>query len=141
MKKIYRYLFLLLFLIIPFSVKASTTVFNFSYTGNYQTFTVPVDGIYKVQLWGASGGDAGGYVGGNGAYTSGNIELKAGDTIYIYVGAGGTNSTGTLVQNTNFNGGGYLDSNIYTDRQGGGATDIRYFTSAPTSSDISWNSA
>src|SRR5574344_2712133 len=141
MKKIYRYLFLLLFLIIPFSVKASTTVFNFSYTGNYQTFTVPVDGIYKVQLWGASGGDAGGYVGGNGAYTSGNIELKAGDTIYIYVGAGGTNSTGTLVHNTNFNGGGYLDSNIYTDRQGGGATDMRYFTSAPTSSDISWNSA
>ena len=29
---------------------------TYSYTGDYQTFTVPYTGMYKIELWGAAGG-------------------------------------------------------------------------------------
>src|SRR5699024_6619109 len=29
--------------------------FNYSYTGTNQTFTAPIDGAYRIQLWGAQG--------------------------------------------------------------------------------------
>ena len=57
------------------------TSFDFSYTGDIQIFTVPVDGYYKVELWGASG--AGTY-GGKGAYTSGTIYLSK-DTVFYLI--------------------------------------------------------
>ena len=98
-------------------------VFEFDYTGNVQDFKVPCNGEYKIELWGASGGDT---YAGKGAYTKGNIELSSLNTYYIYVG-GGTGSCFMEDHDENFNGGGLCtaDKNTRTWGTGGGATDIR----------------
>lgn len=106
---------------------------DYYYTGNYQTFNVPITGWYSVQMYGAQGGRYGlqsdtqgcswGGVNltteaGLGAYTSGSIHLNAGDTLYVYVGGKGGDrnyATGGA-----FNGGGST-----TAGGGGGATDLR----------------
>ena len=67
--------------------KSST---NFKPIGNdTQEFTVPENGggWYRIELWGAQGGNGGG---GLGAYTSGVIKLNSGDRLYIYAGKAGT---------------------------------------------------
>ncbi|MBO5530694.1 MAG: hypothetical protein J5970_04775 [Bacilli bacterium] len=110
--------------------------YNYNYTGDYQVFTAPADGEYKLEAWGASTDDISkctwyGCTPENekrskGAYTSGNIKLEKGDTLYIYVGSKGI--SGTNIDNVSiFNGGGSLtgslsDGNNFT---GGGASDIR----------------
>lgn len=90
---------------------ASQTVAEYAYTGNYETFIVPKDGIYKIELWG-SGGEIYENVHsetvGKGGYTSGNIYLTEGEKLYIYVG-----------NEEDFNGGGSGEAG------GGGATDVR----------------
>ena len=90
--------------------------FNFEYTGEEQTFTVPVDGFYKFELWGSKGADDGNATAGRGAYVSGNIELTKGEVLYIYVGG---NTTGFNSIRSNINS---VDSKVY---YGGGATDVR----------------
>lgn len=59
-----------------------------------QTYTVPPgeSGWYRIELWGAQGGQNGGL----GAYTSGIIKLTEEDELYIYVGKhdGSTSSSG-----------------------------------------------
>ena len=97
-------------------------VYDYSYTGSYKKFVAPADGLYKVELWGASGG---GTLGGKGAYTSGEVELNQGDTFYVYVGQGSSGNSST------FNGGGSCGSNCSA---GGGASDIRLVNGA-------WNSS
>lgn len=95
----------------------------FSYTGGYQIFDVPYNGYYKVELWGASGGNL--TYGGKGAYVSGIINLDRDMNLYVYVGGeGGSNATITNLGG--YNGGGYSGnySTIYS-YGGGGATDIR----------------
>ena len=49
-----------------------------------QEYVVPSgeSGWYKIQLWGAQGGNNGGL----GAYTSGVIHLSEGDKLYFYIG-------------------------------------------------------
>lgn len=94
-------------------------VAQIDYTGSGQTFTAPKSGFYKVELWGAAGSNTSGF--GNGAYTSGIIELEKGEKLYVYVGA----------RANTFNGGGYCDE---TTKHGGGATDIRLINGA-------WNNA
>ena len=100
------------------------TVFNFDYTGDVQAFTAPIKGTYKIEAWGASGGDVTIndviYQGGLGGYTSGTINLEKNQTLYIYVGSSPSNYEG------GYNGGaagGYETDGKYTG--GGGATDIR----------------
>ena len=150
--------------LIPFSLsdygeKASITVYakwipyrvwNYSYksVGDYmgaeQKFTAPVTGEYKLEAWGANGGNAktsNGFArnGGRGAYTSGTIHLEAGQTIYIYVGGRGSDGVncprptsprnGVWVKG-GWNGGGIAVSdtgwsNDDTSGSGGGATDFR----------------
>jgi hypothetical protein len=114
---------------------------EFPYTGSYQTFTVPQDGNYKIELWGAQGGD-GRYwntteyrttlVGGKGAYTSGTIMLNAGSNIYIYVGGQGgrTDFNSATGGASGWNGGGHGGTDTdgtspEAGAGGGGATDIR----------------
>ena len=93
----------------------SQTVYEYDYTGEEQTFTAPRSGYYKLETWGAQGGDRGNNNGGKGGYSTGIIYLEENETIYIYVGGNGTTNNG-------YNGGGLLPGlNIY----GGGATDIR----------------
>lgn len=105
---------------------------NYTYTGNYQIFETPVSGYYKIELWGAQGGDS--TNGGKGGYASGVINLNKGDKLYIYAGGmGPSNSSATNVGG--YNGGGY--SGYYSTVNsygGGGATDVRLNSGL-------WNSA
>lgn len=95
--------------------------YTFSYTGSAQTFTVPADGTYQVELWGAQGGGAG--AGGKGAYTKGTITLTTNSQFAVMVGetlnAGG-GQTGSRIT---FSGGGKGGGNNAL--PGGGATDFR----------------
>ena len=95
--------------------------YPFSYTGNEQTFTVPCEGNYKIEVWGA----AGGYTseskhGGYGGYSKGTIELDADETLYINVGGQGTTGEGST---GGYNGGGSGASSGGSGG-GGGATHI-----------------
>jgi len=51
---------------------------NFEHGTSTSVFTVPVDGKYYIELWGASNGT------GKGGYTAGMADLKEGDTVYIH---------------------------------------------------------
>lgn len=106
---------------------------QFSYTGNYQTYTVPATGWYNVELWGAQGGAT---TGAYGAYTKGTTYLDQGDVLYVYVGSNGSMIGGTSTQtsiNGGYNGGaGASNQAAITSRywgSGGGATDIRLTSS------------
>ncbi|MBO6145184.1 MAG: hypothetical protein J6O62_00070 [Bacilli bacterium] len=97
--------------------------YTYEYTGSYQTFTAPATSNYKIEAWGAQGGTVGNKLGGNGAYTSGNIELTKGQKLYLYIGSQPQNAAR---QNGGYNGGGNVSPNDDgTGRAGGGATDIR----------------
>lgn len=122
---------------------------DFSYSGNAQTFDVPCDGNYKIELWGAEGGSAATtstgsttYAGGKGAYTKGNISLEKRTRLIVQVGGKGTNS----VYNSDlgliaggYNGGGPSLGQYTTNNRswgtGGGATDIRLEPGAVNSFD------
>ena len=98
------------------------SVYDYDYTGTYKKFVAPVTGTYKVELWGAQGGDydnnttAGN--GNRGGYTAGQIHLTQGDTFYVYVGQGLGNRNGASFNGTTSSSGG--------GSPGGGATDIRF---------------
>ena len=102
---------------------------NYKYTGSYQTFKVPYDGTYKIELWGAgiklldNAGNVN-YV--YGAYTSGEIKLNKNEVFYIYVGEMG--AQGDI--NSTYNGGGSSSRGGYyptyiQNYSGAGATDVR----------------
>lgn len=106
-------------------------VVSFNYTGDYQTFTAPVAGSYKLEAWGASGGNSTRYTtqyGGKGGYSSGTINLAKNQTIYIYVGGAGgpAESNDSTTDTGGWNGGGSLlgGQNAFG-APGGGATDFR----------------
>lgn len=101
---------------------------TFDYTGSEQTYTVKLDGKYKLEVWGAQGGSYNSeYYGGYGGYSVGTVELKKNQMIYVYVGGQGT----ILTDNSDyipggFNGGGRganKDANV-TSTSGGGATHV-----------------
>ena len=98
---------------------------NYKYTGNYQTFTSPTTGVYKLEVWGAKGGeDDLTLLGGKGGYSVGKLSLKKGNKLYVYVGGQGTSSKGLTAGG--YNGGGASSYNTgYNTPSGGGATDIR----------------
>lgn len=99
---------------------------DFAYTGNVQAYTIPVTGTYRIELWGASGGDVGPYKGGLGGYTSGYIHLQEGQVLYFYVGGEGSQSS-----IGGWNGGGDLTSGQEAfGASGGGATDVRLVSGA-----------
>ena len=106
---------------------------DFDYTGGEQTFTVPVSGTYKLETWGAIGGNsvADGVMqsnGGYGGYSIGYVFLNTNDNIYINVG--GKGQDGFINQNDilgGYNGGGisHWDKNDNeASGGGGGATHI-----------------
>ena len=71
-------------------------IYDFSYTGRIQTFTASKSGYYKLETWGASGGDYYGYRDDNiesragyGGYSTGVIHLDKNKTIYVIVGEQG----------------------------------------------------
>lgn len=90
-------------------------------------YYVAASGNYFIQLFGAQGGDKGGYKGGKGAYTSGVISLNAGTTLYFHIGGQGD---GTNCY-TGIGGGGFT-ANCGNSAPGGGATYVRHGTDADT---------
>ena len=91
-----------------------------------QTFTAPLNTTYKIECWGASGGDH--TTSGRGGYVLGNINIGKSANLYIYVGGIGLVGSGDNNTVGGWNGGGKLYSQLsgyaicYS---GGGATDIR----------------
>jgi hypothetical protein len=104
-------------------------VYEYGYTGDYQTFIAPVSGTYKIELWGAQGGSANAtYVGGKGGYSAGTIHLKNKDVLYVYVGGQGGGGCVTSACSGGYNGGGaggyYSGDNSNYQSGGGGATHV-----------------
>lgn len=108
---------------------------NYSYTGTVQSVLLPA-GSYKLQCWGAQGGQTNGYGTKNkGGYSEGVLTLTSPTTVYIFVGGQGSTSG-----NGGWNGGGkstgYTSYNSNNENGysypacGGGATDIALVTSS-----------
>lgn len=113
--------------------------------GTEQVYIVPETGTYKIELWGARGGESTAFLDtsvthGKGAYTSGEIRLKKGTKLYLQVGSRGEN--GEKIKDSlrftafgfpsaggkgGYNGGGDAmdDSEMNAGGGGGGATDVR----------------
>lgn len=131
------------------------TTFEFSYTGSVQNVELK-KGTYKLQCWGAQGGNVTGTYavqGAKGGYSEGVLKLTEPTTLYVFVGGQGGSYTSTgftkyddTTVSGGVNGGGdgerassygnlsSLDSNgcakaiLCFPRGGGGATDISTIT-------------
>ena len=108
---------------------ANGYVWDFDYTGSEQEFTVPCNGTYKIETWGAQGGSANTtYIGGYGGYAVGDIIVYGNKSLYINVGgAGKVTYSMKQVIDGGYNGGGKAigsaDTNTYIG-SGGGATHV-----------------
>lgn len=91
----------------------NTGSMQFGYTGARQTFTAPVTGRYHIDVYGAQGGTSQrGGSGGRGGYTKGDVYLRQGETVYMYVGEMGGSQGNQL--------GGYNGGNFGGPQGGGG---------------------
>lgn len=95
---------------------------DYTYTGNVIEYNVPANGTYKLELWGASGGDKDDCTGGLGAYVSGYTYLTKNTTLYLYIGGEGIEGTNIGGYNGGAN---LLNGQEVFGSPGGGATDIR----------------
>jgi Glycine rich protein len=121
-------------LVIITAINKRTESWGFGYSGTIKSFTAPYTGLYKLQLWGAQGGNANGNAnhrtpsgqnisqaqGGKGGYSEGFYYMTAGQTIYIGVGSQGGTSNMSYNGSVSggYNGGG--DSSGVTTYGGGG---------------------
>ena len=117
---------------------------DYDYTGGFEEFIVPYTGNYKIELWGAKGGNNNDNFG-NGGYTSGIVNLTQGDILYFYVGSKGGSTRASTSEHIDggYNGGGDTEGQSCCGRTygtGGGATDVRYFETVPSQSDMLVNS-
>ena len=127
---------------VDYDVDFIAATWLFSYSGTGRQWVAPKAGNYKMECWGAQGGDVQtpSVAGAKGGYVSGTISLSLGATLYAYVGnkpsaansyntaayyytSNGTNyyQTGVVL----FNGGGAATIRSIESTCGGGATDIR----------------
>lgn len=112
------------------SANSNGAVMNFDYTGSVQTTTL-TPGRYKLECWGAQGGNSnqsnGTYGnGGKGGYSTGILNVSTNTTIYITVGGQGQNGVFNTRTAGGFNGGGdgYGTNGFGVGGGGGGASDI-----------------
>lgn len=112
------------------SANYNGSVMNFDYTGSVQTATL-TPGRYKLECWGAQGGNSnqsnGTYGnGGKGGYSTGILNVSTNTTIYITVGGQGQNGVFNTRTAGGFNGGGdgYGTNGSGVGGGGGGASDI-----------------
>ena len=100
-----------------------TTEYDFVYTGSYVQFTIPQDGIYEFEVWGASGAaakvDSLVAEGGKGGHSKGYKKMKKDEIIYVY--NGGTPNGSSSGANGGGRGYNYASSKQYG-AGGGGAT-------------------
>ena len=100
---------------------------SFGYTGGVQSFTIPFDGLYKLEVYGARGGNyvkpgsgtgsnvGSSHNGGYGGYACGYKQLTKGQVLYIVCGGAGTFTAGTTAAiSGGYNGGGAIDTNYST---------------------------
>ena len=97
----------------------------FEYTGSVQETTL-MPGEYKLEVWGAQGGNGlTGASGGHGGYSAGILNITEETKLYIQVGGQGNTYTGSVIAG-GYNGGGCaLGAANHKAGSGGGATDIR----------------
>jgi len=93
----------------------------FSYTGTYESFTVPSTGKYKLEVWGGNGMLGSGNKN-QGGYSKGETILTSGQVIYVYIGGSGNKLSRPI---GGWNGGGNGGDGAYAGGGGGGATDMR----------------
>ena len=91
--------------------------FEYDYTGSVQTFTAPLSGRYKLEVWGAQGGSSGGV----GGYSVGTYTLTANQKIYRNIGGAGGNGVNVA---GGYSGGGRGYASTAVCAGGGGATHI-----------------
>ena len=116
------------------TVNVIQQIYSYEYTGAVQNFMVQGTGKYVLEVYGAEGGGQQRYgyaegerYGGKGGYSKGEINLTAGQTLYVYVGGKGflgPNLMPTYVWSGGWNGGGGCQCST-SEGTGGGATDIR----------------
>jgi hypothetical protein len=122
MKKSYLSLLIFCLAAIAPAAFAQTT---FTYTGSFQTYTVPAGmTLLKLDMAGGQGGNStSGNAGGKGGRIQCNLTVTPGQVLRVYVGAKGQNANYTLPGTPGvYNGGG---QGTYYGGSGGGATDIR----------------
>ena len=91
--------------------------YAYDFSGSQDILEIIKDGVYSLEAWGAQGGRYGETRGGYGGYSYTEVELHAGDKLYIQVGGqGGKNGIGTK--------GGYNGGANGQGSGGGGATTI-----------------
>ena len=111
-------------------IKANWLTINgeFAVTNKEYEFTIAVTGYYRLETWGAQGGNTynATYRGGYGGYSTGLAYLTKGTKLYINVGGKGTDATAKATQyNGGYNGGGSgKGGDNYMSAGGGGATHI-----------------
>ena len=88
-----------------------------------QTFTAPVNGNYKLEVWGAQGGGYGKHSNALGGYSGGWRNISKDDILYIVCGGKGIDKN-HYTDGTSYNGGG----RGYDGSGGGGATHIATMT-------------
>lgn len=100
---------------------------DFAYTAKIQTFTIPQDGIYLLEVWGAAGGNGAresiSCSGGKGGYSKGYKEFKKGTILYIVIGGAGVSKANVSTETSAYNGGGTIypiNSTWRYDGNGGG---------------------
>ena len=107
------------------------TTYSFGYSGGIQSFAVPFDGVWKLEVYGAKGGDGWGKKsgggGGWGGYSVNYKALKKGTNLYIGCGGAGGSAGGGWGVGGGYNGGGGGKSSgwdVVGNGGGGGATHI-----------------
>lgn len=104
--------------------------FDCTFTSATQKLTLPA-GTYKLQVWGAQGGNYDFHYGGSGGYSVGTLTIIENTDFYICVGGQPVPvSTDRVVTPGGYNGGGagfnrYYNSTYTLGQGGGGGTDIR----------------
>ena len=88
-----------------------------------QTFTAPIDGVYKLEVWGAQSGGWGVHDNAPGGYSGGWRNISKDDILYIVCGGKGVDLS-FYDDGTSYNGGGIGNNGS----GGGGATHIAMVT-------------
>ena len=117
-----------------------TVVLPVTYAASAQTVEIPYTGTYKLEVWGAQGGQAchhgtcnSTYAGGAGGYAYGEVKLTEGTILYVVTGGKGKDATNTSCTGGTggYNGGGNAGNDHNCDKPeiepgggGGGATHI-----------------
>lgn len=97
---------------------------EYAYSGSYATWECPVSGRYRLDVWGAQGGNAtkdglDPVAGGKGAHIAGTVYVTKGTNLYVYVGGQGILNQSKNETINGWNGGGGID---WTQGNSGGGT-------------------